>query len=41
MSIGLQKAKRLSPNEDAEYYCKAGIDKDGFDLKYISDFKGK
>ena len=36
-----QRAKRLPPDEDAEYYCKAGIDKDCFKLKYISDFKGK
>ena len=30
----------MSPDAEAEFYCQAGLDKDGFDIKYISDYKG-
>uniref|UniRef100_A0A8W8ML29 Uncharacterized protein n=1 Tax=Magallana gigas TaxID=29159 RepID=A0A8W8ML29_MAGGI len=32
--------KRLSPDAEAQRYCEAGLDKDGFEVKYISDYKG-
>ncbi|XP_065926614.1 uncharacterized protein [Magallana gigas] len=35
-----KKKKRLSPDAEAQRYCEAGLDKDGFEVKYISDYKG-
>ncbi|XP_056014830.1 uncharacterized protein LOC130052811 [Ostrea edulis] len=35
-----KKVKRLKPEEDAKWWCQAGLDKDGFRVKYISDYKG-
>ncbi|XP_056017520.1 uncharacterized protein LOC130046414 [Ostrea edulis] len=35
-----KKVKRLKPEEDAKWWCQAGLDKDGFKVKYISDYKG-
>lgn len=35
-----RKRRRLSPEEDAKFYIRSGLDKDGFQVKYISDFKG-
>ncbi|XP_062576278.1 uncharacterized protein LOC134238182 [Saccostrea cucullata] len=32
--------RRMSPLAEAAYYCRAGLDKDGFQVKYISDYKG-
>lgn len=31
---------RLSPDAEAKIFCEAGLDKDGFDVKYLSDYKG-
>lgn len=35
-----RKRRRLSPEEDAKFYIQSGLDKDGFQVKYISDFEG-
>lgn len=37
----LQRQKKLTPEEEADFHCSTGIDKDGMKVKYISDFKGK
>lgn len=29
-----------SPLQDAKLYCEAGYDRDGFSVKYLSDYKG-
>lgn len=34
-----RKRRRLSPEEDAKFYIWSGLDKDGFQVKYIFDFK--
>ncbi|XP_065938459.1 N-lysine methyltransferase KMT5A-A-like [Magallana gigas] len=34
------KKSRLSPDAEAKIFCEAGLDKDGFDVKYLSDYKG-
>lgn len=31
---------RISPDTEAEFYCRSGIDKDCFEVRYISDYKG-
>jgi hypothetical protein len=31
----------MSPDAEAKFHCEGGFDKDGFAVKYISDFKGK
>lgn len=31
---------RLSPDAEAKFFCEAGLDKDGFEVKYLSDYKG-
>ena len=36
----LLQLKRLCPDSEAEFYIQAGIDKEGFEVKYISDYKG-
>ncbi|XP_060557541.1 uncharacterized protein LOC132717962 isoform X2 [Ruditapes philippinarum] len=38
LSGSLQK-KRFSPDDDAKFFCKAGVDKEGFNVRYISDIK--
>lgn len=30
----------MLPDAEAQRYCEAGLDKDGFEVKYISDYKG-
>lgn len=30
----------MLPDAEAQHYCEAGLDKDGFEVKYISDYKG-
>ncbi|XP_052783093.1 N-lysine methyltransferase KMT5A-A-like [Mya arenaria] len=35
------RTKRISPDEEAKYYCtQSVVDKDGFKIKFISDYKG-
>lgn len=34
------KSRRVGPDVDAEFWCKAGLDKDGFEKKYIDDTIG-
>ncbi|XP_078339764.1 N-lysine methyltransferase KMT5A-A-like [Crassostrea virginica] len=34
------KSRRVSPDVDAEFWCKAGLDKDGFEKRYIDDTIG-
>lgn len=29
----------MLPDAEAQRYCEAGLDKDGFEVKYISDYK--
>ncbi|WAR28263.1 KT5AA-like protein [Mya arenaria] len=37
----LKRTKRISPDEEAKYYCtQSVVDKDGFKIKFISDYKG-
>ena len=36
----LLQLKRLCPDSEAEFYIQAGIDKEGFEVKYIFDYKG-
>ncbi|KAL3848008.1 hypothetical protein ACJMK2_018893, partial [Sinanodonta woodiana] len=35
-----KRSKHKDPGKDAEWWCHVGLDKDGFSLKYISDYKG-
>lgn len=34
------QSRRVGPDVDAEFWCKAGLDKDGFEEKYIDDTIG-
>lgn len=33
--------RKLSPENEAKFYCQAGIDQDGFEKKLVSKFVGK
>ncbi|KAL3863206.1 hypothetical protein ACJMK2_004972 [Sinanodonta woodiana] len=35
-----KRSKHKDPGKDAEWWCHVGLDRDGFSLKYISDYKG-
>ena len=39
-TIFFSQKSRLSPDSEAKFFCEAGLDKDGFEVKYISDYKG-
>lgn len=40
LTIFFSQKSRLSPDSEAKFFCEAGLDKDGFEVKYISDYKG-
>ena len=33
-------AQRRSPKEWAKWWCSLGLDQDGFEARYINDYKG-
>ncbi|KAJ8303680.1 hypothetical protein KUTeg_018790 [Tegillarca granosa] len=35
-----RKKRKLSPDSEAKYFCDAGIDQDGFKVKFVSKFVG-
>ena len=37
----MQKRKLSTPEEDCIFWVEAGLDKEGFTVKYISDYKGR
>lgn len=37
----MQRRRRINPKADAKFYSSNGKDKMGFDIRYISAFKGK
>lgn len=38
--IFFKKAKRIRPDEDAKFWCQAGLDKDGFEKRFINNTIG-
>ncbi|XP_056008034.1 uncharacterized protein LOC130050993 [Ostrea edulis] len=39
-NIKNKKRKVTTPEEDCNFWVRSGLDKDGFDVKYVSDYKG-
>ena len=40
-NISIEVPKRISPFQDAKFWCDIGLDKDGFERKFISDEIGE
>ncbi|XP_065929436.1 N-lysine methyltransferase KMT5A-A-like isoform X1 [Magallana gigas] len=39
-AVNPMKAKRIRPDEDAKFWCQAGLDKDGFEKRFINNTIG-